>query len=162
MTAERNEAREQPDVARGVIAAIMAGFFVFVVAVAIGLFFFYQSLAHDATFVKPNVFPLLVSRPVPTACATRRSRGSRPTSPFPMDRPDARPVPGSDRARDEARGGARPEGLRPVSLSPREDRREKPDGRRMKLRLMGLVLTLALATATHRRAGGRPRSRPIS
>ena len=35
----------------------MAGFFVFVVRVAIGLFFFYQSLAHDATFVKANEFP---------------------------------------------------------------------------------------------------------
>lgn len=57
MTAQRNETREQPDVSEGVIAAIMAGFFVFVVLVATGLFFFYQSLAHDATFVKPNVFP---------------------------------------------------------------------------------------------------------
>jgi hypothetical protein len=57
MTAERNETREQPDVREGAIAAIMAGFFVFVVLVAISLFFFYQSLAHDATFVKPNVFP---------------------------------------------------------------------------------------------------------
>lgn len=57
MTAEPNGARERPDVREGVIAAIMAGFLAFVLIVATGLFFFYQSLAHDATFVKPNVFP---------------------------------------------------------------------------------------------------------
>jgi hypothetical protein len=57
MTAERKETREEPDVREGAIAAIMGGFFVFVLLVATGLFVFYRSLAQDATFVKPNVFP---------------------------------------------------------------------------------------------------------
>ena len=59
MTSQKNDERERerPAVAASVIAAVMGGFFVFVVVVAIGLFFFYQSLAHDATFVKPNEFP---------------------------------------------------------------------------------------------------------
>ena len=57
MTAEQEEAREPPAVQAGVIAVIMASFFVFVVCVAAGLFFFYQSLAGGATFVRPNVFP---------------------------------------------------------------------------------------------------------
>ncbi len=57
MSAERNRPRESPAVREGAIAAIMAGFFVFVVAAAIGLFFFYRALAHDATFVKVQEFP---------------------------------------------------------------------------------------------------------
>jgi hypothetical protein len=57
MTAERDEARENPAVRAGPIAAIMAAVFVFVVLVAVGLFFFYQSLAHDATLVEPTIFP---------------------------------------------------------------------------------------------------------
>ena len=55
--AERTEEREQPAVRAGVVAAVMGGFFVFVVLVAVGLFFFYQSLANDATFVAVNRFP---------------------------------------------------------------------------------------------------------
>ena len=35
----------------------MAGFFIFVVAAAIGLFFFYKALARDTTFVKVEEFP---------------------------------------------------------------------------------------------------------
>jgi hypothetical protein len=57
MTLERGEERERPAVRAGVIATAMAGFFVFVVLVAIGLSFFYQALAPDATFVKPSEFP---------------------------------------------------------------------------------------------------------
>jgi hypothetical protein len=57
MSAERDEARESPAVRENAIAAIMAGFFIFVVAAAIGLFFFYRALAHDSTFVKAEEFP---------------------------------------------------------------------------------------------------------
>lgn len=57
MTIERHEEREQPTVRAGVIAAVMAGFLVFVVCVAIGLFFFYMALARDATFIRPIEFP---------------------------------------------------------------------------------------------------------
>lgn len=56
MTAESGQ-RERPAVAAGVIAGVMAGFFVFVVLVATGLLFFYEAIARDATFVKPNQFP---------------------------------------------------------------------------------------------------------
>lgn len=55
MTSESE--RERPEVAALAIAAVMGGFFVFVVLVAIGLFFFYQALAYNATFVNPNDFP---------------------------------------------------------------------------------------------------------
>ncbi len=57
MTAERNEERERPAVRAGLIAATMYGFFVFVVLVAIGLFFFFEALAPSAAFVRPNQFP---------------------------------------------------------------------------------------------------------
>ena len=57
MSAERDEARESPAVREGAIAAIMAGFFIFVVAAAIGLFFFYEALRRDTTFVKVEEFP---------------------------------------------------------------------------------------------------------
>ena len=57
MTAERDEARESPAVREGAVALIMAGFFIFVVAAAIGLFFFYQALAPNLAFVKANQFP---------------------------------------------------------------------------------------------------------
>ena len=57
MTAERDEARESPAVREGAVALIMAGFFIFVVAAAIGLFFLYQALAPNPTFVKANQFP---------------------------------------------------------------------------------------------------------
>lgn len=57
MSAERDEARESPAVREGAIAAIMAGFFMFVVAAAIGLFFFYKALARTAIFVNANEFP---------------------------------------------------------------------------------------------------------
>lgn len=57
MTAERDEARESPAVREGAIAVIMAWFFIFVVAAAIGLFFFYRALAPNPTIVEANQFP---------------------------------------------------------------------------------------------------------
>jgi hypothetical protein len=58
MTAERNETRETPAVREGVIAVIMAGFVVFVVAATVGLFFlFFEALAHTKTFVRVGEFP---------------------------------------------------------------------------------------------------------
>ena len=57
MTAGESHERERPDVAALAIAAVMGGFFVFVTLVASGLFLFFQALAPDATFVKPNEFP---------------------------------------------------------------------------------------------------------
>jgi hypothetical protein len=57
MTAEQDPARERPAVREGVIAAIMAGSLVFVVLVAVGLFFFYRALAHNPTFVAVHEFP---------------------------------------------------------------------------------------------------------
>lgn len=56
MSAESGQ-RERPAIAAGAVAAVMAGFFVFVVLVATGLLFFYEAIARDATFVKPNTFP---------------------------------------------------------------------------------------------------------
>ncbi len=50
-------AREKPDVRVGVLAAILAGFFAFVLLAATGLFLFYHSRAYDATFVKVQEFP---------------------------------------------------------------------------------------------------------
>jgi hypothetical protein len=55
--AEPEAAREKPAVREGVVAAIMAGFVVFVVFAALGLSFLYKSLAHDATFVTVHEFP---------------------------------------------------------------------------------------------------------
>ncbi len=57
MTAEQERTREGPGVRAGLIASVMAGFVVFVGIAAVGLFYFYQHLAHDATFVRPSVFP---------------------------------------------------------------------------------------------------------
>ena len=58
MTVEHDEARERPAVREGVIAAVMASFLVFVVIAAVGLFFFfYESLARNAIFVKVEKFP---------------------------------------------------------------------------------------------------------
>jgi hypothetical protein len=48
--------REPPDIRASAVAATMAGFFLFVVLVAIGLFAVYQRLAHDASFVKVETF----------------------------------------------------------------------------------------------------------
>jgi hypothetical protein len=48
--------REPPDIRAGAVAATMAGFFLFVVVVAIGLFAFYRWRAHDAAFVKVETF----------------------------------------------------------------------------------------------------------
>lgn len=50
-------AREKPDVQAGVVGAILAGFFAFVLLAATGLFVFYHSRAHDASFVKVQEFP---------------------------------------------------------------------------------------------------------
>ena len=56
MTAEQT--REKPAVRQGLIAAIMAGFFVFVVVAAAGLlFFFFEARAHNTTFVRVGEFP---------------------------------------------------------------------------------------------------------
>ncbi len=52
-----DEAREPPDIRAGTVAAILAGFLLFVVCAASGLVFFYLSRAHDATFVKVENFP---------------------------------------------------------------------------------------------------------
>ena len=52
-----DEAREPPDIRAGTVAAILAGFLLFVVCAASGLVFFYRSRAHDATFVKVENFP---------------------------------------------------------------------------------------------------------
>lgn len=57
MTAEQNDQREQPAVAAPAIAAVMGGFLVFVLLSGTGLFFFFESLAPNATFVRPNEFP---------------------------------------------------------------------------------------------------------
>jgi hypothetical protein len=57
MTDEREEARERPAVREGVIAAIMAGFVVFVVLAAVGLRFFFESLAPNTTRVTEAKFP---------------------------------------------------------------------------------------------------------
>ncbi len=58
MTVERREARERPAVREGVIAAIMVGFVVFVVAAAVGLYFlFFESLAPNTTRVRATEFP---------------------------------------------------------------------------------------------------------
>jgi len=55
MSAEHAE-REKPAVREGVIAGIMAGFFVFVVVAAVGLFFFYRAFARDATLATVHAF----------------------------------------------------------------------------------------------------------
>ena len=52
-----DERREPPDIRVGTVAAILAGFLLFVVCAASGLVFFYRSRAHDATFVKVENFP---------------------------------------------------------------------------------------------------------
>jgi hypothetical protein len=58
MTAEHDQPRERPAISAGLIAAIMASFLAFAVVAAVCLFFFfYQSIAHNATFVKVQVFP---------------------------------------------------------------------------------------------------------
>jgi len=57
MSAQRDNARESPAVREGVIAAIMAGFVAFVLAAAVGLFFFYKALAHNTTFAAVHAFP---------------------------------------------------------------------------------------------------------
>ena len=57
MTAERSEERERPPVAACAIAAVMGGFFVFVVLITVGLFFFYRAFARDAAFIRPSEFP---------------------------------------------------------------------------------------------------------
>ena len=50
-------------------AGVIAGFFVFVMLVAIGLFFFFEALARHATFVKVNEFPAFACKPGRKACA---------------------------------------------------------------------------------------------
>ena len=49
-------AAEPPAIRAGAVAAIMAGFLLFVVLVAVGLFAFYQRRAHDASFVAVESF----------------------------------------------------------------------------------------------------------
>jgi hypothetical protein len=56
-TSTPDPAREKPDVGAGILAAVLAGFFVFVLLAATGLFLFYQSRAGDASFVKVQAFP---------------------------------------------------------------------------------------------------------
>jgi hypothetical protein len=51
-------AREKPDVRAGVLAAVLAGFFAFVLIAATGLFVFYRSRARDATLVEVQAFPV--------------------------------------------------------------------------------------------------------
>jgi hypothetical protein len=55
--ASASAAREKPDVQAGVVGSILAGFFAFVLLAATGLFVFYHSRAHDASFVKVQEFP---------------------------------------------------------------------------------------------------------
>ena len=50
-------AREKPDVRAGVLTAVLTGFLAFVLLAAMGLFVFYHSRAHDASFVKVQAFP---------------------------------------------------------------------------------------------------------
>jgi hypothetical protein len=57
MTAERDEARERPAVGAGVIFAVTAAFIVFVAASIVVLYLYYQSLAHNPTFVRAEEFP---------------------------------------------------------------------------------------------------------
>ena len=57
MTAQPSENREKPDVRATLLAAILGGFFLFVLLAATGLFFFYRERAHDVTFVKVETFP---------------------------------------------------------------------------------------------------------
>ena len=49
--------REPPSVREGVVAAVMAGFFAFVVVAAIGLSFFYRSLTDDGALTRVREFP---------------------------------------------------------------------------------------------------------
>lgn len=49
-------AREKPDLRAGVLAAVLVGFFAFVLLATTALFFFYHSRARDATFVKVQAF----------------------------------------------------------------------------------------------------------
>ncbi len=51
-----DEAREPPAVRAGAVAAILAGFLLFVVLVTAGLFAFYRREAHGASFVKVATF----------------------------------------------------------------------------------------------------------
>ena len=51
-----DDVREPPDIRTAAVAATMAGFFLFVVVAAIGLFAFYQWRAHGASFVKVETF----------------------------------------------------------------------------------------------------------
>jgi len=57
MSAEHDAAREKPAVREALIASVMAGFVVLVVAATVGLFFFYQALARNTGFVKVQEFP---------------------------------------------------------------------------------------------------------
>ena len=54
--AGHDRGREPPTIRAGAVAAIMAGFLLFVVLVAVGLFAFYQRRAHDASFVAVESF----------------------------------------------------------------------------------------------------------
>jgi hypothetical protein len=54
--AGHSRGHEPPTIRAGAVAAIMAGFFLFVVLVAVGLFAFYQRRAHDASFVTVESF----------------------------------------------------------------------------------------------------------
>lgn len=54
--ADHDGGREPPAIRSGVVAATMAGFFLFVVLSAVGLFAFYQRRAHDASFVTVESF----------------------------------------------------------------------------------------------------------
>ena len=53
---ERDDAREPAAIHAGAVAAILAGFLLFVVLVTIGLFGFYRREAQDASFVKVATF----------------------------------------------------------------------------------------------------------
>ena len=53
---DRDDAREPAAIHAGAVAAILAGFLLFVVLVTIGLFAFYRREAQDASFVKVATF----------------------------------------------------------------------------------------------------------
>ena len=58
MTAGHGQSRESPAISSRIVATVMASFVAFTVVAAVCLsFFFFQPSAHNATFVKVQVFP---------------------------------------------------------------------------------------------------------
>jgi hypothetical protein len=80
MTANGRESREKPAVRAALIAAIMASFLAFAVVAVFGLFFFTGRSRTTQRISRSMSFHRRASRRVMTACATQRSRSSKPIS----------------------------------------------------------------------------------